>query len=124
MAEAATFFDQLTLFELIQISYLQREGMFMKMSIYLTLLTGFLVLTYLIAEKLDRAEAIAVSALYSAVSMFLIFDYTQLSMRNLSVTAHVTGNEPNTVVFYLIPMLMASGWLLSIWYIIRKRRSA
>ena len=124
MNRAVSIFDQLSVFELIELTYLQREAMFMNMTIFLTVLTGFLALTYLIANKLDRLEALSISTLYSAVSIFLIFDYTQIAFRTFRTAAYLSGNTPNPVVYVMIPLLMSLGWLLSIWYIIRKRRLA
>ena len=124
MNEAVSILDELSTFEVIALTYLQREAMFMNMTIFLTLLTGFLVLAYLMANKLSRLEAVAVSFLYSGISVFLVFDYSQVSLRAFRTVHYLLGNEPNGIIYAFVPILMAAGWLISIWYMFSKMKSA
>lgn len=123
MDEATSILSQLSTFEVIQLTYLQREAMFMNMTIFLTVLTGFLALAYLVGEKLDRIETALISILYSAFSLFLIFDYSAYAYRVYLTQSYLENSEPNPVGFSFISVMMLLGWGVSIWYMIREKRA-
>lgn len=122
MDEATTILSQLTTFEVIQLTYLQREAMFMNMTIFLTVLTGFLALAYLMSNKFDRTETALVSILYSAFSLFLIIDYSAYAFRVYLTQSYLEGSDLNPVAHSFISVMMFLSWAVSIWYMLRERR--
>ena len=124
MSEVGSFFDGMTAFEIVEITYMQREAMFMDMSIFITILSGFLILVYLVGSRLDRTEAIAVTSIYIAFSLHIVFDFSQIAYRHLLVNSYMSGSEPNYVLHVFPSTLMLLGLILSVWYMFRKRRNA
>ena len=108
--------------ELAEVFYWNREAMATDMGMYMTLLFGYLVLVYFVGNKLDKAEAILISVLYSAFSFFLLLGLLS-AVGNLIETGQKMGRlaEYSDAV-YVGPVTIFLSWVLSIWYMSRVRR--
>jgi len=112
---------ELTLHELTEVLYWHRQAMATDMSIFMTLLFGYLLLVYFVGAKLDRTEAWLITILYSSFALFLLIGLTATTGRLITTgqQAGILNSYPNSI--YMGPMTMFFSWVLSIWYMARTR---
>ena len=113
---------ELTVHELTEMLYWHRQAMATDMSIFMTLLFGYLVSVYFVGEKLDRTEAWLITILYSSFALFLLIGLTATTGRLIATgqQAGILGEYSASI--YMGPVTMFLSWLLSIWYMARTRR--
>ena len=109
----------LTAFEIIELYYLQRELIISEVSVFMSSLFAFIVAGYLVADKLTKSEAIAVSTLYSVFCLFTISGITTMLLANLE-TANIAVGPSSSIVVYFAPVLFLSAMIYSLFFFYKR----
>ena len=107
-------------FELLQLYHMQREAMVEDVTIFMSVLFGFIAMAYFVGGKLDRNQAIAISILYSVFAMIAI-------QRIYGTMFAMTLTEEQVIGRYaqenfITPGVMVLSWFYSLYFLYQTRR--
>ena len=116
-----SYYSDLSKYELLDIFYVQRGALVDDVTIFMTILFSYIAASYLVGEKLDRAQVIVITGLYSAFALMNIFGVLQGSIA-LYDMAIVLDFDPSIVFFSSPIVILAVCWAFSIWFMVRVRK--
>ena len=113
--------EEFSKFELLQLYHLQREAMVEDVTIFMSVMFGFIAVAYFVGSKLSRNQAVAISVLYSA---FALIDIQRImgTMIAMTVTEELMIGR-FAVENYLTPLVMVLSWIYSLWFLRQTRRT-
>ena len=102
-------------FELLQLYHMQREAMVEDVTIFMSVMFGFIAVAYFVGGKLSRNQAIAISVLYSA---FALIDIQRImgTMFAMTLTEELVIGR-YAIENYLTPLVMVLSWIYSLWFL-------
>ena len=96
---------------------------------FVTVLFGYLVGVHFLGYRIPLALAIFITLIYSCFMMFPAIGVTEMMMTGTKIAAahpefvHLLGGGSMKVA-YVPAAVIASGWAVSIWYMVHVRRGA
>ena len=117
--QAKEFFADFSKQDLLELLYLQRSALVDDVTLFLSLLFGFIAVAYFVGGKLSKLEKHFISVLYSLVMVTLIFAISDVS-RALLLTSHVIAGV-DTSSRFLPTVICSLGWLSSLWFMYRSK---
>ena len=117
MDQIIEVYSELSTFELLELYYLAREAVGVDVTVFVTLVFGFLTVTYLVGSKLNRFEAISISVLYS---FFLIFNVYAISKETgtIVIVSHLLYDAPLSASIRAgFVSMLTIVWLFSLFYL-------
>ena len=87
---------------------------------YFTIFSAYLIITYLVGDKLTNFQAYAVSLLYSVFCLGPIVGF-YLAVIDLNTIDH-GARAPQVEIPYLVPSIMLLSWLVSIIFMVNVRK--
>ncbi len=108
-------------FELLQLYHLQREAMILDLSVFMTVLFGFIAVTYFVGSKLLRSQVIAISILYSFFALIIIQRTFGTMLAMIAVEEVLIGRHD--LIAYMTTVVMLLGWTYSLWFMYQTRGS-
>jgi hypothetical protein len=121
LAAVEEFYTGFSRQELMEVLYLQRAAIVDDVTLYISLLFGFIGVAYLVGDQLSKAEKLFISVLYSCVMAALIFAIAGTIQAYLFTVYVISGNFAS-LFQYSPPTVLGAGWLASIWFMYRSRK--
>ena len=120
--DSTNYLQKLSEAELFEAYYLVRATIGSEMSIYMTLLFGFLTVTYFVGEKLKSSQALALVALYSFFSFWMGYSIYG-GTRSLAEVWYVMSGVDTYWSAYVNLGFLMTCWIVSIILFIQARKS-
>ena len=116
--EILSYCGELSKFELLQLFHLQKESIVDDITIFMTVLFGFIAMAYFVGEKLSRSQAVSVSLIYS---VFALLALASIWSTTMSMSAALVGGFLN--LNYSLVGTLAVCWAYSILFLVQVRRT-
>jgi hypothetical protein len=109
---------------------INQQGLLVQgMALFVSILSGFLLLTYLVGKKLNRQQVIAVSAMYlvtASITAWMVarwgYEAGQLGERLEALESSVVAPTPPDALLWVLTSLFAAAVLLPLLYMWTVRR--
>ena len=115
------YLKDLTQYEILESYFLVRSALVSDVTIYMTILFGYITVSYFVSAKLTRFQAISISLLYSVFALYMISSaHTAIQM--LSTIGYVISDVDSSWEPTLILTILLISWVFSIILFIQARR--
>jgi len=118
----AAYYAEMSRFELSELSMLLWANRLEQLAGLVTLISGYLVVAYLVAKKLTAFQWISVTLIYSVVALSMILGYLGLAIQAAALQVAQSGTS-RYPVFVAISISFLLSWMLSIVFMIHSRRT-
>ena len=117
-------YEELTKFELLTLFDSSQSLAITCISLFMSMLFAYLAMSHFAAKQLSKAEAIAITALYTFTASYLIVG-TYANSRNMNVIGSmlVEGGSVPSWAGLDIAGLLVIAWAVSILFLIHARRA-
>ena len=109
----------LTYYELSELILLTYSTMIEQLTVFLTVLFAFFVISYLVAKKLSVFQLTAVTLVYSAFCIVAIAGFWNLSTRLWNLVYFRDGEVPMALAASV--WVCVIGWILSLVFMVHAR---
>ena len=116
-----TIYETLSNYELIDLALSYREAMTGDVMNYVSLLTAYLIVSYLVGSKLTRSQVTIITTLYSAIIAMVIYGTIATATTFVAVNAQLLDTAPSFLPQGL-GILLFTGWVVSILFMFQIRR--
>lgn len=117
------FLSDLTNYELLESYFLVRSALVSDVTIYMTILFGYITVAYLVSAKLSKFQAISISALYSIFALYMISSAYNSSLM-LSTIGYVISGIDSSWEPVVIGMILVISWIFSLLLFLQARRKS
>ena len=115
------YLAELSHYELFESYYLVRNALVSDVTIFMTVLFGYITLAYFVSAKLTRFQAITISSLYSLFALYMASSAYNSSLMASVIAFTASGLDSSSDSLILGAILLLS-WIFSIILFIQARR--
>ncbi len=115
------YLTELTHYELLESYYLVRSGLGSDVTIFMTLLFGYVTVAYFVSAKLTKFQAITISSLYSLFALYMVSSAYNTSVMASTIGFAISGTDSTSDSLIIVTMLLVA-WVFSIILFIQARR--
>ena len=116
------YLQELTNYELLDSYFLVRDALVSDVTIYMTILFGYITVAYFVSTKLTKFQAISISTLYSIFALYMISSAHTASQMLSTIGFVISGIDSSWEPTMIITILLVS-WFFSIILFIQARRA-
>lgn len=122
----------MTEYEILELTYSLLDSMATVFAVYLTIITGFLIVAYLIGRQLDTSQVWVINSLFVAITLvqiYSVFNYAVEIESLLQLKAKVSNLTPfqqalaQQYSMYITALLMLFGVCASLYFFWNIRRA-
>ena len=114
-----SIFSEMSNYEVVQLILTYRAAVVDDLTLFISILFGFLVVSYLVGVKLTRIHFIGLCVVYSTFALLLILGIVGVQVEIRPAFAALDYELPSVV--YVLPTVLIVSWLLSLAYSISLR---
>ncbi len=115
------YLNELTHYELLDFYYLVRGALVSEVTIFITLLFGYVTVAYFVSAKLTRFQAFTISSLYSLFALYMVTSIYNSSVMVSAIGFAISGVDSTRDSLIIVTMLLVA-WVFSIILFIQARR--
>ncbi len=115
------YLNELTHYELLDSYYLVRGALVSEVTIFITLLFGYVTVAYFVSAKLTRFQAFTISSLYSLFALYMVSSAYNTSVMASTIGFAISGGDSTRDSLIIVTMLLVA-WVFSIILFIQARR--
>ncbi len=115
------YLNELTHYELLDSYYLVRGALVSEVTIFITLLFGYVTVAYFVSAKLTRFQAFTISSLYSLFALYMVTSIYNSSVMVSAIGFAISGVDSTRDSLIIVTMLLVA-WVFSIILFIQARR--
>jgi len=115
------YLNELTHYELLDSYYLVRGALVSEVTIFITLLFGYVTVAYFVSAKLTRFQAFTISSLYSLFALYMVTSIYNSSVMASAIGFAISGVDSTRDSLIIVTMLLVA-WVFSIILFIHARR--
>ena len=114
-----SIFSEMSNYEVVQLILTYRAAVVDDLTLFISILFGFLVVSYLVGAKLSRVHFVGLCVVYSTFALLLILGIVGVQVELRPAFAALEYELPPVV--YVLPTVLIVSWLLSLAYSISLR---
>ena len=116
------YLQELKEFELLEAYFLARESVTIEITVFMTILFGYLTVAYFLGTKLSRFQGIVVTTLYSFFALYLTFGIYDAQQTLANIVLVMSGED---MAFFVVatPSFLVLCWIVSIVFFMQSRKS-
>ena len=115
------YLNELTHYELLDSYYLVRGALVSEVTIFITLLFGYVTVAYFVSAKLTKFQAFTISSLYSLFALYMVTSIYNSSVMVSAIGFAIGGVDSTRDSLIIVTMLLVA-WVFSIILFIQARR--
>ncbi len=115
------YLNELTHYELLDSYFLVRGALVSEVTIFITLLFGYVTVAYFVSAKLTRFQAFTISSLYSLFALYMVTSIYNSSVMVSAIGFAISGVDSTRDSLIIVTMLLVA-WVFSIILFIQARR--
>ncbi|MFK7865386.1 MAG: hypothetical protein AB8B95_14305 [Pseudohongiellaceae bacterium] len=114
--------DSLTQFELWELLFLARNALTTDLAFITSIVSAYLIVAYMVAEKLTKFQLITITSLYSAMFFFNCWGFFGTARLFFGVN-NAIGNDVSIGLALPITAILFLAWAVSIGFMMQQRSS-
>ena len=115
------YLTELTHYELLESYYLVRTALISDVTIFMTLLFGYVTVAYFVSAKLTKFQAITISLLYGLFALYMVSSAYNSSVMASTIGFAISGVDSSRDSLILVTILLVA-WFFSLILFIQARR--
>ena len=115
------YLTELTHYELLESYYLVRTALISDVTIFMTLLFGYVTVAYFVSAKLTKFQAITISLLYGLFALYMVSSAYNSSVMASTIGFAISGLDSSRDSLILVTILLVA-WFFSLILFIQARR--
>ena len=114
-------YNNLSDFELLELTYLIRSDIYFNLSIFMTALFGYIAVAHIVAKSLSRFQLLSISSIYTLLITIELIAMNS-AVRAMGRLLEAQGSNPFPIYQYALIGLFIVAWVISIIYMIEARK--
>ena len=119
--DLSEFLGELSHYELIDAYYSVRSALVSDVTIFMTILFGYVTVAYFVSAKLSRFQAFTISTIYSLFALYMASSAYN-SSRMQSVFGYEISGVDSTWESVVIAIILGVSWFFSIVLFVQARK--
>lgn len=115
------YLKELSNYELLEAYFIVRNALISDLTIYVTILFGYITVAYFVSAKLTKFQAIGITSLYSIFALYMIAS-TYNSSLMLSIIGFAVSGVDSAWESVVIATILFVSWVFSIIFFLQVRR--
>ena len=116
-------YNNLSDFELLELTYLIRSDIYFNLSIFMTALFGYIVIAHIAARSLTKFQLLSISSIYTLLIAVELIAMNS-AVRAMGRVLEAQGGNPFPIYQFALVGLFLVAWIISIIYMIEARKNS
>ena len=114
-------YESMSSYEMMDLSLGFREAMTSDVMNFISVVSAYLIVSYLAGAKLSRFQTSVITVLYTAMLTLIIYGTTVAALNFMEVSSLLSGAAPTPFPWVLCSVLV-TGWVFSLIFMFQIRR--